>query len=154
MGRAGRCRTYLSDKQIVFREPTKDRPVLYRHLTGWFEKHHKYLYSRVAQFAKVHCEYTNTNYSNQIHGSLLHSRKQLFCEGARIIHVRFPVSFITFLVHLSSSKQREVKTKFGKSRIYLKSWPPAPPPPPHVKSSTPAQHFRKAQTHCSGVAYL
>jgi len=154
MGRAGRCRTYLSDKQIVFREPTKDRPVLYRHLTGWFEKHHKYLYSRVAQFAKVHCEYTNTNYSNQIHGSLLHSRKQLFCEGARIIHVRFPVSFITFLVHLSSSKQREVKTKFGKSRIYLKSVTTAPPPPPPFKNPPPPQNSLKPPNPCFGVPFF
>jgi hypothetical protein len=41
---------------------------------------------------------------------------------------RFPVFFITFLVHLSSSKQREVKTKFRKWRIYLKSVTTAPPP--------------------------
>jgi hypothetical protein len=55
------------------------------------------------QFAKVQCDYINTNYSNQIYGPLLDSRKRLFCDGSRIKYMslsglfhHFSCSFIIF----------------------------------------------------------
>jgi hypothetical protein len=99
MGRPGRCKTSMRQTSRV-REATKDRPVLYRHLTGWFEKNHKYLYSERSYFRENSLQRLTAITPTQIiqiKSTARYCTHAMFCEGARIIRVAFPSLSSLFL---------------------------------------------------------
>jgi hypothetical protein len=148
---------FLCNKAAVLGEPIKDRPcIIYCHLPGWTEKKKNKYFSSVQSFPRensLHGFNASTqqqNIINEICGSLLHSRKRLFCKGTRLTACRYPISFMAFLFiyHLQHTGRWEPNLE---SDVYLKSVTTAPlifnsPARP------PAQHFPKQHTHYSGVA--